>query len=643
MANREIEARLRISATDKTGAAFKSVQGKIHALEQRAGAFNRVSRAMNNGVADMVGMVSRYAAPAALAYGLVQATRAAGDFEKSLAAVQKKSGATAGQMAKIREEAFSLAQEVPVSIDEIVSAMDRGAAAGIPLDELKAFTKLTAQVADAWDTTSEDTGNFFAGFNKGLGIAIPDLEKFASLINDLADSGISSERDIADFIDRAGASLKNFGLSPNEIAAYGASLLNLKMPSEVAARAMDTLTGKLIAPENLSNKSRGALGDIVGDLNAFAKLSGNQKLAKFMGELQKMSGQRRASLLGALLGDGFDDEIMRAVSGLEEVNRNLEIAHNQEKNPSTSIATQATRNMQLWNSQVQIFKNNLKEAAVAIGDIFAQPSWLKSLNDMIQQIKDIRASHAGMSSEEIAQERDAYVKRYLDIYKPKNEREKAYVTGRALDSYDQASRAVGSGNVRNVDEFLDHLKKLERYINGQVAPAGGPHRTPYGAIEFPGTPEGGGLKKDKRGRPIEGPIPGQRPTDYRAISTENLRNLQEQYAQYGGGVQTKNLYGRGDSVFPIKSTSTGDASFTLDLAPYSEAAGKEIEKSGSDLASGLRGVVDAVNSIAQKIRNIDISGPVSSGGRAAYQGGYGPPVNANIGSTSRAFEPPGRR
>lgn len=38
-----------------------------------------------------------------------------------------------------------------------------------------------------------------------------DMEKYFDLINSLADSGIADERDIVNFIDRAGAGLKVFG------------------------------------------------------------------------------------------------------------------------------------------------------------------------------------------------------------------------------------------------------------------------------------------------------------------------------------------------------------------------------------------------------------------------------------------------
>lgn len=387
MSNKIITATMRLNAIDRSGRAFHSLAGKMDHLNKRAGALNarqaavaRMTQGMSSG---MAAAAIRYAGPAALGAAFVYAGKKAAGFEESLFNIQKKSGATTAQMAKIREEIMGLGRELPVSIDEIAAAFERGGAAGIPLDELRQFSKVTAMVADAWDTTAEGVGNTFAGFNKGLGIPLDEMQKFASLINDLADSGISDEVDIADFIDRAGASLKNFGMAPEQIAAYGAALINLKMPAEVAARAMDTVTGKLLAPENLSSKSRSGLRAIVGDLGKFEKLKGNNKLMFFLQKLEKLDNQKRASYLGAFLGEGFDDEIMRLVSGVDELRRNLEMAEKHTRNPSDSVAGVSQKKMELFNSQLKIMQNHMEAIAIAAGDIVLPTATdaLKNLNN----------------------------------------------------------------------------------------------------------------------------------------------------------------------------------------------------------------------------------------------------------------------
>ncbi len=411
MANRTVTAELEMRGKDATGPAFKSIAARMGQMEKQFSRFNRTAEQFNSKFKNIerttsamtrlragvdatsegaFAAISRFAGPAAIAFGAKQAIGLAGDFEESLSKIQKKSGATAEQMANIKEQIFELGRQIPVSHTEIAAGFERGAAAGIPVDKLKEFATLSVKVADAWDTSAENVANTFAGFNVGLGIPIDKLEAYASLINDLADAGIADETGIADFIDRVGASLKNFGMTPEQIAAYGATLLDLKMPADVAARAMDTFTGKLFAPENLSKKSYSALSSVVGDMKAFSKMSGDQKVKFFFEQLSKLSNQQRASKLGALLGEGFDDEITRLVAGLDHLNERLKMAEDRASNPSNSVETGFQKKLQLWNSQTEILLNKWKEIAETIGEIGIDngESILPYINDITDYISN---------------------------------------------------------------------------------------------------------------------------------------------------------------------------------------------------------------------------------------------------------------
>lgn len=417
--SREVEARLKISAVDRTGKAFQSVSKQLERVSRQTEKMNgmmgryrqsgvlmartmQTQSAMASMAASEIGfLTTRLIGPAAIGAAFVSAAKDAATFEESLFGIQKKSGATVEEMEKVKDQILAVTRQLPVAREEVAAAFERGAAAGIPIDKLAEFAVLTAKVADAWDMTAEGVGNVFAGFEKGLGVPIRDMEKLASLVNDLADSGISDEKDIADFMDRAGASLKNFGLSAEEIAAYGAALLNLKMPSEVAARAMDTVTGKLLAPENLSPKSKTALTKVVGDMKEFQKLSGNARLMFFLERLEGLTGQKRASYLGAMLGEGFDDEIMRAVGGIGEVRRNLDMVRRHNQMPSDSIAGVSEKKLNLFNSQLQRLVNNIQNAKTSLGENLTQPigDILKQVNDTVDRNALIRGGERKLNKE----------------------------------------------------------------------------------------------------------------------------------------------------------------------------------------------------------------------------------------------------
>lgn len=498
---KEVEARLKISAVDKTGQVFKALSGKLHEIEKKAEGLNRQQSALartSEGVALALG---RFVGPAAVGAGLVYATKQAANFEESLGNIAKKSSASADQMAKIRSEVMLLGHEMPSSLDEIAKGFERGAAAGIPLDQLKDFAKLSVMVADAWDTTAENSANFFSGFHASMGLQFGDeMKAYASLINDLADSGISDETGIADFIDRAGASMKNFGLTPQEIAGYGAAMLNLKMPADVAARAMDTLTSKLIAPENLSPKATTALTKIVGDLDKFKKMSGDQKLTFFLGQLEKMTGQQRTSLLGGLLGEGFDDEVARLVNGMDEVRRNLALAHQETAQASNSVDRVYAQRMALFNSQLALLQNNMNELAVRIGS-YALP-WVNagatSVNQFMSDADAWEAANKGKSWEEKHNQRLEYEKRWNALHPAKGVRDYLTMNARRAGDFGRDLASVGRGDAKTV---FDQLERQEMF-------AAWPDRGPRLWPDQPPVDHGYSI----RNLPLIGPVPASRPS-----------------------------------------------------------------------------------------------------------------------------------
>jgi len=640
---REVEARLKISAVDRTGRVLKGVGEKLGYVNGRAEQYNRSLGMMGRLGEAAMGRLMLLGASgfAAAGAGAIYATRQAAKFEQSLFGIQKKSGATAEQMGKLGEDIKELATQMPVSIDEIASAFERGAAAGIPLDELKEFARLTSGVADAWDTTAENVGNTFAGFTAGMGMARSDLEAFASLINDLADAGIADETGIADFIDRAGASLKNFGMTPEEIAAYGASLLNLKMPAEVAARAMDTVTGKLLAPENLSKKSRNALGQIVGDLDKFQKMSGNQKFTFFIGQLEKLTAQRRASLLGALLGEGFDDEIMRLVSGSEEMRRNLEMARKHVAAPSNSIMEAQVKKMELFNSQMQIMRNHFSAIATDIGEqaLPALTDIAKSINETLRQGRGYAKGLEGMSQAEQNQQYNHFLKAYEELYP-----DDWTATGRAMHDYDQAVAMVGNGEIRDVMDYLNKLRSNERYIRGQNKASIGRHSGKVVRpqdLEFPG----GGRDLDPYNLPSEGPMPGDR----HAMTPRERSALEEQYRLYGNAQRSVvnptrsvraallkaadpsqiGMEGMGGMLIE-QASKAGD-----EIKSRSEEAGDKIAQGGEQAASALERAAQSILGAVQALGRLTAMPTMPSTGVNANTGRSMPPAAGRPAGTGR--------
>lgn len=382
-----IEAVLKLSSKMGSTKAFAQVGAQLDDVSRKAERYNRKQSAIARSARSLQAATLQYVGPAALGALAVNSVRLAGNFEDALFNIEKKAGATREQMAQIRGEILDLSKEVPVSINEIAAAYERGAAGGLPTDHLKEFARLTTMVSDAWDMTAEAVGNAFMGFETGLGLRRDLWEEYADLVNYLADSGIADEADLVNFVDRAGASLKSAGFTPEETAALGASMLNLKMPAETAARAMDTLVGKLAAPQNLSPKSREALRMLVGDIKEFQLAFADDAsgtLLELLYELRSMSGQERIGALGALLGEGFDDEINRLVEGADEVKRNYDAINDRDIYVG-SVGDLSQRKLENLNAQLEIMKNHFQSISISVGHIAAEP-----LADMLGAVAEHR-------------------------------------------------------------------------------------------------------------------------------------------------------------------------------------------------------------------------------------------------------------
>ncbi|QOG06542.1 phage tail tape measure protein [Aureimonas sp. OT7] len=396
---REVEAKLVLSAQDRTRKAFESIERRLKGVEKRSSVANRMSaqaarfeQAAARTTNSMYATTARIAAPLLAATGLNSGLRTLTSYEDALTEIQKKGGFSEKQMAKLGDEARALATsgELAVPLNEILSAYERGAAAGLPLEDLRDFAELSAKASDAFGMSAEEVGNAAAGFNVGLGIPIAKMESYFDLINSLADSGISDESDIIKYLDNAGAALKNFGLSANDAAAYGAAFLNLKLGPETAARMTNALTQRLIAPDNLGKEAYAVFSEFVGDVGEFKDmLKGDAQgaLRKFLGDLAKLDKFERARVTGKIFGTEWSDEIMRVVEGIEEVDRNIAAARNTDS-WAGSLEKSYQLKLDTMMSRWRLFQNQIGETVIDLG-LMGLPALKEGLDGATNQVKEL--------------------------------------------------------------------------------------------------------------------------------------------------------------------------------------------------------------------------------------------------------------
>lgn len=413
MAGRSETVQIVIQAIDRASGVFRNVGNAAGNLGKKGGRFMAGGGA--GGLASAASKGGMMLAPLGVnpamlgaggaALGFVKATSAAADYESQLTAIQKKAGTTDAQTALLGKDALGLATsgEIASSIDEVMSAYERAAAGGLPVEDMREFAKISAMAADAFEMTSEEVGNAAMGFRVGAdAIPMAEMEGFFGLINKLADSGIASESGIINFLDRARVSMAQFGIDAQKAAAYAATIENLKMPAEVGARMMGTLTTRLLAPG--SPKAERALKGIVGNVGKFKELlksDANAAMLEFLDSVNKLDKFESAELLTDLLGQGFSDEVQRLAGGVEELRRNLSISADKNSWVNGLGEGYAKKLDDFW-SQWQILTNRMKTSLIEVGTSFAMPAALSAMETMANLMDQIaqapEAFQAGMGA-----------------------------------------------------------------------------------------------------------------------------------------------------------------------------------------------------------------------------------------------------
>lgn len=396
-----LSSELVLSLTDRVsgpaagvGRSLNKLKRDQHGLAQSSRMTADSAREMGRAQSLMLAGASRVLAPIAGAVSASQVISTAADFETALTNIQKKAGATAVQTAKLGEEIKALATsgELAVPIEEIAAAYERGAAAGIPLDELRAFASLSAKAADAFEMSATDVANASAGFTNVLKVPRAEMERYFDLINGLADSGIADESGIVDYIDQAGAMAKTFGLSAQETAAFGAALANLKVSAAKGATATNAIFTRLMAPDALSGDAREAYYRLIKDDKKFKKqLASGKADEAFVGvldSLRAMNKEARTGVIVELFGQDHLDVMTQMVEGADELKRNLAYAAGTDWFGSLDKSYKLKLD-DFW-SQWQLLKNDLATAAIDVGTagMPVLKAGLQGARDLIGQIRD---------------------------------------------------------------------------------------------------------------------------------------------------------------------------------------------------------------------------------------------------------------
>ncbi len=369
-------------SVDAVGSSAHKAKGKIKEMDKEMGSLDRKSKAAQSSLA---GVANKLLSIAAIAGAALFSGKSAMDFESAMADVAKVVDGTKAEIDGLRESIVGMSRDIPLTASQLAAIAAEAGALGIAVDDIEEFTRTVAKMSTAFDMTAEDAGNAIGKIKNIFGLSLAEMTTFGDTVNQLGNTTAAKEREIVDSMMRIGGSANQFGLATTEAAALSAAFISLGKTPETAATAINSLLAKLQTAESQGAIFQDGLAEIgisASDLAADIKAGPNEAIIKFLENLKKLDGAKRATALVKLFGTEFQDDIGVLVTGLDSYKHALNevadassYAGGMQKEFETRSRTSA--------NQLILTKNAVKEISINIGTFF-----LPTINKAFRAVAD---------------------------------------------------------------------------------------------------------------------------------------------------------------------------------------------------------------------------------------------------------------
>jgi TP901 family phage tail tape measure protein len=327
----------------------------IAKLKQSTEEYNETNKEYANSKTEK-STIAKTAALVGLGASLFAASSSAVQFESSLADVRKVVDGlqTPAALSQISQEIVGLSREMPVTAKGFAEIYAAAGRSGVAKAELKDFAKQVAQVSIAFDMTAQEAGTAMGQIRSALGISLPELNRLMDALNSIDDSSGASAAGLVDFMTRVGATGKIAGLTAEQTAAFGATMMESGFQSEVAATSFRALINALSRGPSMTERQVDALKRLGYTMND-AKTLENELTRKAQTE-----SKRRVQVA-----EQHKDKMQQIAE--EQSQERLRIARDETDKLDKEISRRYRNELQgledSWNDQDEINESRSRDAA----------------------------------------------------------------------------------------------------------------------------------------------------------------------------------------------------------------------------------------------------------------------------------------
>lgn len=384
------------SKIEAEGASLSNYRSKVQEVEKEIEKMNKLKEAQKRYDArqETVGKMKDFGDKQimqgmGMAGALAVPVKLAVDLENAQADLKKVADFSSKKM----EDGFykamrNFSENSPLSQVELFQIAGAGAQAGIKTDELERYTKDAAKIKVAFDMNTEAAGNFLAKTRAQLNLDQNGVMEYANVINYLANNVAATAPEIADISSRVAGLGGMAGISKEGVAALGASLVSVGVPSEVAATGLKNISLGLMAGTSATKKQAAAFKSLGLDAEDVAKRmtkDGEGTLIDVFQRIKKLPKDVQAATLKDLFGKESIQSASELAKHIDEVGTNIKNAHDKMKT-SGSVDAEYNQRLKTMGNSFNTLKNRIVNMGVDLGSALG-PSLVQVANSIGPLIK----------------------------------------------------------------------------------------------------------------------------------------------------------------------------------------------------------------------------------------------------------------
>ena len=286
---------------------------------------------------------------------------------------------------------------MPMAAAGIAAIVAAGGQAGFARGELKQFAEDAVKMGIAFDQTAEQSGEMMAKWRTSFKLTQPEVVKLADQINYLSNVGPSSAAQISDIVTRIGPLGAIAGLASGQIAAMGATLAGVGVPSEVAATGMKNFMLALTKGSAATKQQAQAFKSLRLDVKQVAKSmqkDAQGTIEDVLARIAKVAPEKQAGLLTQLIGSESVTAIAPLLTNLDLLKKSFRDVAEGSGYAGSMQKEYAARSATTANA-MQLLRNKVTRLGVEVGSALLPPfnDFLTIIGPLVSQLSKLAAEH----------------------------------------------------------------------------------------------------------------------------------------------------------------------------------------------------------------------------------------------------------